>query len=207
MLEKAQRYLSSTTSVQRKATSVQGKAKANKISKEDYFRYNVQFSAWLGETYGKAFDELTTKEARKLFVSTFIPEWNSGKYRAKSSQLDSRRTSFAWSLKKPGRDYRNERVQRAVAQEREEGRYLTGFEARQMKRKHIGERTHGEPSAERMNTFSDRFLYEDTSLDRPAQHKTARVSAKRKRLNDRLLMLQEKERQKMNDFKKQMGLS
>ena len=68
------------------------------ISKDDYFKQNNAFSAWL-KTQGLAFDELTSEENHARFAK-FVKAYNSGKLDASlyTDHVPPARTNHKWGF-------------------------------------------------------------------------------------------------------------
>eukprot|EP00051_Salpingoeca_urceolata_P035917 m.32014 g.32014 ORF g.32014 m.32014 type:complete len:372 (-) comp9905_c0_seq2:79-1194(-) len=76
-----------------------------KISKDDYFSKNVEFSVWLKKKKGVAFEELSTDEARKRFKD-FVRKWNDGELSQRyydgmgTGAAAPARTQYSWGFAK-----------------------------------------------------------------------------------------------------------
>jgi hypothetical protein len=73
-----------------------------RITSDDYFRKSSEFIAWLSERKGLLFSELSSDDARRLFETSFVIEWNSGglrqAYYAGLIQPPAKRTSHKWAF-------------------------------------------------------------------------------------------------------------
>ena len=80
---------------------------AKTISKSDYYSKLTEFRKWLLTKKSCYLDDLSTKQAKRLFKKKFVKKWNSGKlgneYYAgifPQSLEDGQRTRFRWNFEK-----------------------------------------------------------------------------------------------------------
>lgn len=77
------------------------KVDIEKITGDDYFSKNNEFSTWLKEEKSVFFSDLSADSARKMF-SKFVDKWNKGKLASQYYEGISTgpRTSHNWKIKK-----------------------------------------------------------------------------------------------------------